>query len=145
MPGKSELILIHVKSNRKLADNDSPISIWPEITQVWRRFLDNCFFFFFFNLTQNVLLSPQQSGFKPGDSCINQFLSIFHSIYSWIDNDLRIIGVFIYISITFYKVWHDGLIHKLTCYSISGKLIQQTFWMKEKWVFSMAKFLLGKV
>lgn len=102
-------------------------------------------FFFFFNLTQNVLLSPQQSGFKPGDSCINQFLSIFHSIYSWIDNDLRIIGVFIYISITFYKVWHDGLIHKLTCYSISGKLIQQTFWMIEKWVFSMAKFLLGKV
>ena len=32
-------------------------------------------------LNQNDLISPAQSGFKPGDSCINQLLSITHEIY----------------------------------------------------------------
>ena len=29
----------------------------------------------------NNLLAPNQSGFKPGDSCLNQLLSITHEIY----------------------------------------------------------------
>ena len=31
--------------------------------------------------TENNLISPNQSGFKPGDSCINLFLSMTHEIY----------------------------------------------------------------
>ena len=30
--------------------------------------------------TENNLISPNESGFKPGDSCINQILSITHEI-----------------------------------------------------------------
>ena len=30
---------------------------------------------------ENKLISLSQSGFKPGDSCINQLLSITHEIY----------------------------------------------------------------
>ena len=30
--------------------------------------------------TEDNLISPKQSGFKPGDSCVNQLLSITHEI-----------------------------------------------------------------
>ena len=29
----------------------------------------------------NNLIAPNESGFKPGDSCINQLLSITHEIF----------------------------------------------------------------
>ena len=35
----------------------------------------------------NKLLSPFQSGFKPGDSCSNQLISITHEILSSFDNN----------------------------------------------------------
>ena len=34
------------------------------------------------HLTANKLLSDKQSGFRPGDSTINQLLSITHDIYN---------------------------------------------------------------
>ena len=33
-------------------------------------------------LCENQLLTPNQSGFRPGNSTINQLLSITHKIYS---------------------------------------------------------------
>ena len=38
----------------------------------------------------NNLLAPDQSGFKPGDSCINQLLSVTHEIYSFLMMDLKL-------------------------------------------------------
>lgn len=38
-----------------------------------------------FCLANNVLAPPNKSGFKPGDPCINQFLSITHEIYPSFD------------------------------------------------------------
>ena len=61
----------------------------------------------------NNLISPKQSGFKPGDSCINQLLSITHEIYKSFDEGLEVRGVFLDISKVFDKVWHEGLIFKL--------------------------------
>ena len=61
----------------------------------------------------NNLISPKQSGFKPGDSCINQLLSITHDIFTSFDIGLGIRGVFLDISEAFDKVRHDGLIYKL--------------------------------
>ena len=46
----------------------------------------------------NNLLAPNQSGFKPGDSCINQPLSITHEIYSSFDDGFEIRGDFLDIS-----------------------------------------------
>ena len=36
------------------------------------------------------LLAPSQFGFKPGDSCINQLLSITHEIYSSFDDGFEV-------------------------------------------------------
>ena len=59
--------------------------------------------------TSNNLISPNQSGFKPGDSCINQLLSITHKLYKSFDDGLGTRGVFSDISKTFNEVWHEGL------------------------------------
>ena len=72
----------------------------------------------------NNLISPKQSGFKPGDSCINQLLSITHEIYKSFDEGLEVRGVFLDISKAFDKVWHEGLIFKLKQNGISGDLLQ---------------------
>ena len=53
------------------------------------------------------LISANQSGFKPGDSCINQLLSITHNIYKSFDDGCEVRGVFCDISRAFDKVWHD--------------------------------------
>ena len=64
-------------------------------------------------LTENDLLSPNQSGFRSGDSCINQLLSINHETLNAFDKGLEVSGIFLDISKAFDKVWHNGLIFKL--------------------------------
>ena len=61
-------------------------------------------------LTENDLLSPKQSGFRSGDSCINQLLSINHEVLNAFDKGLEVCGIFLDISKAFDKVWHDVLI-----------------------------------
>ena len=52
-------------------------------------------------LNQNDLIPSAQSGFKPGDSCINQLLSMIHEIYHSIDEGYEIRGVLLDISKAF--------------------------------------------
>ena len=75
---------------------------------------------------ENDLISSNQSGFKPGDSCINQLLSITHDIYQSLDQGYEVRDVFLDISknIAFDKVWHKGLIHKLKRNGICGPLLK---------------------
>ena len=73
---------------------------------------------------RNHLISTNHSGFKPGDSCINQLLSITHEIYSSLDEGYEVRGVFLDISKAFDKVWHAGLIFKLEQNGISGRLLR---------------------
>ena len=77
--------------------------------------------FQFFN---DNLVSPKQSGFKPGDSCINQLISITHEIYEALDAGLEIRSVFLDISKAFDKVWHEGVLFKLSQNGISGNLLK---------------------
>ena len=51
---------------------------------------DRMFEFF----TENNLVSDNQSGFKAGDSCINQLLFITHEIYQYFDDNLEVRAVF---------------------------------------------------
>ena len=72
---------------------------------------------------QNELISPNQSGFKQGDSCINQRLSITHDIYQSLDEGYEVRGVFLGISKAFDKVWHKGVLYKLEKNGIKGPLL----------------------
>ena len=73
-------------------------------------------------LIGNNLISSNQSGFKPGDSWINQFLSIAHEIYKPFDDEFKVRVVFLNISKAFDIVWRKGVIFKLKQNGISGKL-----------------------
>ena len=57
---------------------------------------------------KNGIILPNQSGFKPGDSCVNQHLSTTHEIYKSFDGGFDIRSVFLDIWKTFYKVWQEG-------------------------------------
>ena len=63
--------------------------------------------------TDDELISSNQSGFKPGDSSINQLLCITHDIYQFFDDDLETRFIFLDISNAFDKVWHKGVLYKL--------------------------------
>ena len=72
---------------------------------------------------QNKLITANQPGFKTGDSCINQLISITHKIYESFDDGYKVRGVFLNISKAFDKVWHQDLHYKLRQNGISGKLL----------------------
>ena len=71
----------------------------------------------------NHLISTNQSGFKPGGSCINQFLSITHEIYASFNEGHVVQGVFFDMSKAFDNAWHEGLIFKLKQNGISDELL----------------------
>ena len=64
-----------------------PISLLPICSKIFERLIYNEMFTFF---TENNLISPNQSGFRPGDSCVNQLLAITHEIYKSLDEGFEV-------------------------------------------------------
>ena len=73
----------------------------------------------------NNNLNSNLPGFRPGDSCVNQLISITHDIYKAFDANpsLEVRGVFLDLSKAFDKVWHDGFLYKLRCMGICGECL----------------------
>ena len=92
----------------------------PVCGKIPERIIHNKKFEFF---SENELISHNQSGFRPGDSCINQLLCITHDIYQSLDDGLGTRGVLLDISKAFDKVWQEGLLFKLKQNGISGNLL----------------------
>ena len=55
-----------------------------------------------------------QSGFLPGDPCVAELLSIMHEIAFDNNPNVDVRGLFPDISKAFDKVWHDGIVFKLS-------------------------------
>ena len=110
---------VHKKDNRQVKTNYRPISLLPIFSKIFEKVLFDGLYDF---LRSNNLLSDNQSGFRPGDSTINQLLSITHDIFVSFENQSESRAVFLDISKAFDKVWHDGLLYKLQCSGIDGNL-----------------------
>ena len=72
---KTNIVPIHKKGDKQTLENYRPVLLLPICGKILERLLFNEMFHFFI---ENKLISSNQSGFKPGDSCINQLLSITH-------------------------------------------------------------------
>ena len=105
----SNVIPVHKKSDQQILKNFRPVSLLQICGKVLQRLIYNSLFEYFIG---NDLISPNQSGFKPGDSCTNQLIYITHEIYQSFDDGFEVRSIFLDISKAFDKVWHNGLIHK---------------------------------
>ena len=114
------MVPVFKKDNKQELKIYLPISLLPVSSKIFERLLYESMFKFF---TENNLISPNQSGFKPGDSCINQLLSFTHQIFKSLNNGDEVRSVFLDMSKAFDKVWHKGLIFKLKQNSILGNLL----------------------
>ena len=61
---------------------------------------------------------------RPGDSCINQLIAIYLSIFKGFDGGLEVRSIFLEKSKAFTKVWVEGLIYKLRPNGICDNLSQ---------------------
>ena len=104
----------HDKQNVK---NYRPVSLLPIFGKIFERLIYNETYSLFI---ENDIIYPNQSGFKEGDSCINQLFSITHDIYDSSDQGYEVRGVFSDISKAFDKAWHKDCIHILEQDGIVG-------------------------
>ena len=74
-------------------------------------------------MINNNLITENQSGFRTGDSCTNQLLSLEHEIHESFHCGLEVRSIYLDMSKAFDKVWHEGLIFKLEQNGITGKLL----------------------
>ena len=111
----------HKKNSRQLISNYRPISLLPILGKIFEKLIFDEMYVFFVN---NNLLSKNQSGFRPGDSTINQLLSITNDIYEAFENHNEVRSIFLDISKAFDKVWFEGLIFKLKQNGINGNLLK---------------------
>ena len=111
---------IHEKNDRQCLENYRPVSLLPVCGKILERLIFNEIFPFFI---KNGLILQNQSSFKPGDSCVNQVLSITHEIYKSFDDGFDVRSVFLDISKALDQVWHEGIIYKLRQNGKSGELL----------------------
>ena len=114
---------IYKKENKQLVKNYRPISLLPICGKIFEKIIFNSLYNY---LNVNGLITKNQSGFRPGDSTINQLLFLVNEIHEAFDDpkSCEVRAVFLDISKAFDKVWHEGLIFKLKQNGISGNLLK---------------------
>ena len=129
---------------KQCVKNYRPFSHFPISSKVLEQIIYNTMFTYFI---EKNLISENQSGFKPGGSCINQLLAITHEIFPSFDADYKSRGVFLDISKAFNKEWHEVIIHKIKRNRISGNLLSHLsdFLRNVKELLLMVKDHLGSI
>ena len=117
---KGNMVPIHKKGDKQVLKSYRPVSLLPIFGKIFERLIFNESFSFLF---ENTLVSRDRSGFNPGDSCINQLLSITQEILQSFEEEFNVTSVFLDISKAFDRVWHKGLIFKMSQNGISTNLL----------------------
>ena len=83
---KANVTLIHTKNDKQILSNYRLVSLLPVCSKIFERLIYNSMYK---HISDNNLLSPNQSGFRTGDSCINQLLSITYDIFHCFDKGME--------------------------------------------------------
>ena len=75
-------------------------------------------------VTSHQLLTPVQSGFVQGDSTTYQLLHTFLTFCETVDKGIEVCAVFCDISKAFDRVWHKGLLHKMSGIGCSDNVLK---------------------
>ena len=112
---------IFKKGDPSKPSNYRPISLLSCLGKLFER----CVHKYLYNyLNDNRLLTKYQSGFIKGDSTTNQLIFIYDDINRALDEGLEVRALFCDISKAFDRVWHRGLLHKLSSLGICGPLLK---------------------
>ena len=119
---RANVVRVHKKNEKNLKSNYRPISLLPIFGKILEKLMYDSLYS---HLVSCDLLNPKQSGFRPGDSTVNQLISITHTIFKAFDCNppLDVRSVYLDISKAFDRVWHEGLIYKLKRCGVSGQLL----------------------
>ena len=118
---KANIIPIHKKDDKSIVNNYRPISLLTILSKIMERIL----FKHVYNFCHKYhLITDHQSGFRPNDSTVNQLVFLYHTFCQAIDDKKEMRIVFCDVSKAFDKVWHEGLLYKLSNIGIRGQLLQ---------------------
>ena len=98
---KANIVPAHKKHDKQLIKNYRPVSLLPICSKIFEKVIFNLLFK---HLEDNNLVTSNQPGFQPGDSCVHQLLSI--TIYKGFDANpsLDVRGIFLDLSKSFHRV-----------------------------------------
>ena len=117
---KSQCCTDPQKNDKQILSNYRPISLLPVCSKILERLIYDSMYK---HISDNNILSPNQSGFRTGDLSINQLLSVTYHIFNYFDEGMETRTVFLDIYKAFHKVWHKGLIYKFCQYGFTGSLL----------------------
>ena len=108
---------IFKKNDSSLIDNYRPVSLLSCVGKVFEKAI----FKYVFNFLRDThAISLKQSGFTPGDSTVYQLTHLYHIFTEALDKQKDIRVVFCDISKAFDRVWHAGLLAKLSQIGVTG-------------------------
>lgn len=113
------------KGNPNDANSYRPISLTCGFSKVFERLI---YFQLYNYCVMNNILSECNSGFKKGDSAINQMVHVVNLIHEGFDKKLNTAVVYLDISSAFDSVWHEGLCAKLKRLGVSGLALK---WLRD--------------
>lgn len=117
----SNVTAVYKKGSPTIPNNYRPISLLSIIGKLMERCINNQLQHY---LNENNIITPFQSGFRTGDSTVNQLLLLYHEFSKALDENKEIRVVFCDISKAFDRVWHQGLLFKLRSIGISDDLLE---------------------
>ena len=111
---------IFKKDDASDPSNYRPISLLSCIGKVLEKLAHKYVFNFF---RDNAVITALQSGFMPGDSTVNQLVDVYNTFCKALDEGKEVRAIFCDISKAFERVWHEGLLFKLSLAGIKGQLL----------------------
>lgn len=111
---------IYKKDDPSDVSNYRPISLLNTLGKVFEKIVHKHLFNF---LSSHKIITNLQSGFVPGDSTVNQLVTIYDTFCKALDDGKEVRAVFCDVSKAFDRVWHRGLLLKLRSVGITGSLL----------------------